>query len=723
MFGLTFLQPVFLLAGLAAAVPILIHLINRHRALVHRFPALRFLLMADRRTARKFRLYQLLLLALRMLAILLLALLLSQPHWGDEASAALALPPQATVFLLDNSLSTQFRDGQETRLERAKRLAGQLLEGIAAPDSAVVLPLVTDDAEAEPPLLGTDLAALWDQMRAISASHAAVDVAVAVRRAVEMLQESAAPRRRLMLLTDLTVHGWEGFRASDLPRVPEDLVVHVIRLGSPARDANALVSEVRVTEPPFIEQTPLDVTVLVRNHSDEPVRSLRVDLLLGGETVGQQLTDLAADEEVTVPFRIVAPEAGLHWGEVRLQGDAFAEDDRFYVALQTVAPARVLVVDGDPGTSLFDSETFYLLSALQPRGSLGPPLFHPKPLVWEGLEQERLSDYSVIVLCNVEALSPQVRQGLHQFVIDGGGLIFFAGHQVDATRYNTLFYGSDTPLLPVALSEPVQQPEEAPVTLQVADPGSELAPDSIRGPGQALRHEALAVFSGGAAEMLTRSRFYRYFSVAEDEAGEADVLLSYEDGRPFLLERALGRGRVLLFTSTADRDWTDLPTRIAYVPLVHSLVGYAAQLSKAAQRPQVFLPGPTSVRIQGAQADGSLTILTPDGKELLSRFVRREDTIEASVTEYTVPGIYRLSTSADTDYLAVNATRAESDFVKLQQPDLQVRWQPLAVILEEEATLGEQADGGPLPGRDIAGLLLLSLVAVLMVENVCANRL
>ena len=717
MLGLTFLSPAFLLAGLAAGVPILIHLINRHRALVHRFPALRFLLMADRRTARKFRLYQLLLLALRVLAILLLALLLSQPRWGDEASAALALPPQATVVLVDNSLSMQFRDGQETRLERAKTLARQFLDGISAPDSAVVLPLVTDEAdtEAEPPLLGADAAALWDQMRAISASHAAVDATAAVQRAVEILQASTAPRRRLMLLTDLTVQGWEDFRVSDLARVPEDLVVHVIRLGSPQRDANALISDVRVTEPPFIEQTPLDVTVWVRNDSDEPVRNLRVDLLLGGETVGQQLTDLAADEEVAVPFRIVAPEAGLHWGEVRLQGDAFTEDDRFYVALQTVAPARVLVVDGDPGTSLFDSETFYLLSALQPRGSLGSPLFHPKPLVWEGLEQERLSDSSVIVLCNVEALSPQVRQGLHQFVTDGGGLIFFTGHQVDATRYNTLFYGSDTPLLPVALGEPVQLPEEAPVTLQLADPESS--------PGQALRHEALAVFSGDAADMLTRSRFYRYFSVAEDEAGEADVLLSYDDGRPFLLERPLGRGRVLLFTSTADRDWTDLPTRIAYVPLVHSLVGYAAQLSQAAQRPQVFLPGPASVRIRGAQEDGSLTILTPDGKELLSRFVSQEDGVAAPVTEFTVPGIYRLSASADTDYLAVNATRAESDFTKLQQPDLQARWQPLSVMLEEEAALGEQADDATLPGREIAGILLLSLVAVLMVENVCANRL
>ena len=710
MFGLTLLQPAFLLAGLAAGVPILIHLINRHRALVHRFPALRFLLMADRRTARKFRLYQLLLLALRVLAILLLALLLSQPRWGgEEANAALALPPQATVLLLDNSLSMQYRDGQETRLQRAKTLAGQLLEGIAAPDSAVVLPLVTEteDADNDPPLLSADASALWDQIRAVSASHAPVNAADAVQQAIEILRENTSPRRRLLLLTDLTVHGWESFRGSDLPRVPEDLVVHVIRLGAPERDANALVSGVRITEPPFIEQTPLDLTVLVRNRSDEPVRSLRVDLLIGGEAVGQQLTDLAADEEVAVPFRIVAPEAGLHWGEVRLQGDAFAEDDRFYIALQTVAPARVLVVDGDPGTSLFESETFYLLSAMQPRGSLGPPLFHPKPLVWEGLEQERLGDYSVIVLCNVEALSSQVRQGLHQFVTDGGGLIFFTGHQVDAARYNNLFYGSDTPLLPVALGDPVQRPEDAPLTLQMADGA----------------HEALAVFDGDASDMLTRSRFYRYFSVVEDEAGEAEVLLSYEDGRPFLLQRSLGRGRVLLFTSTADRDWTDLPTRIAYVPLVHSLMGYAAQLSEAAQRPQVFLPGPASVRIPGAQEGGSLAIFTPDGKELLSRFVSGDGAIEAPVTEYTVPGIYRLSAGAELDYLAVNATRFESDFAKLQQPDLLKRWQPMSVILQEESALGEQADGATLPGREMAGILLLSLVAVLMVENVCANRL
>ena len=242
--------------------------------------------------------------------------------------------------------------------------------------------------------------------------------------------------------------------------------------------------------------------------------------------------------------------------------------------------------------------------------------------------------------------------------------------------------------------------------------------------GAASRHEALAVFSGGAADMLTRSRFYRYFSVAEDEAADADVLLSYDDGRPFLLERSLGRGRVLLFTSTADRDWTDLPTRIAYVPLVHGLVGYAAPALPGGAA-SAGVPARPDLGAHPGCAGGRQPHHSHPGRQGIAEPFRGAGSgvIEAPVTEYTVPGIYRLNAGADTDYLAVNATRAESDFTKLQQPDLQARWQPLSVILEEEAALGEQADGAALPGREMAGILLLSLVAVLMVENVCANRL
>ena len=707
--GLTFLQPAFLLGALAAAVPVIIHLIYRRRALVHRFPAVRFLLLADKRTARKFRLTQWLLLALRVLAILLLAFVLARPHLtGSTVQAAALVPPQATVILVDNSLSMQYRDGQETRLQRAKTLASRLVQNLAPQDSAVVLPLLTPEEAANAPVfLSHDQAALQEQLAALQPSHATVDLHSALQRAFTLLQESPTPRRRLVFLSDLTMRGWEEFHLSQLSVVPEQVTLHFIRLGGPQRDTNALLTDVRITEKPFIEHAPLDITAVVQNRSTTALRNLRVDLFIGSNAVGQQLVDLGPDEQLTVPFRIAAPSAGLHWGEVRLEGDGFAEDDRFYYALRTVTPVHVLLVDGDPGTSLFDSEIFYLLHALQPRGVLGRPLFYPKPIPWEGLEQERLSDHQVIVLCNVEALTPQVRQRLYQFVVEGGGLLFFAGNRVDPGRYNAMFYRSDTLLLPLALGQPTQRQQEQPMTIGTVHSA----------------HEALAMFAGEEA-LLQRGKFYRYFTMEGlNTVPGVRVLLALQDGRPLLVDKDLGRGRVLFFATSADRDWTDLPTRTAYVPLIHGLIGYAAHLSAASQRSGAIMP--ESARLLGREEDdgATVTINTPDGQERLTRYTHDGTLAVAPYTSYTVPGIYRLATPAGTDFLAVNGTRAESNFEKIQAADLQTRLRPLSVVIEEEETFGQSIAGSVLPTRELASVVLLTLVVVLAVENVCANRL
>ena len=134
---------------------------------------------------------------------------------------------------------------------------------------------------------------------------------------------------------------------------------------------------------------------------------------------------------------------------------------------------------------------------------------------------------------------------------------------------------------------------------------------------------------------------------------------------------------------------------------------------------------PEPMRLLGREEDDdtTVTIHTPDGQERLTRYTRDGTLTVASYASYTVPGIYRLTTSAGTDFLAVNGTRAESNFEKIQAADLQTRWQPLSVVIEEEEARGHAAAGSVLPTRELASLVLLTLVVVLAVENVCANRL
>ncbi len=736
---MTFLQPLLLFGSLATAVPILIHLIYRRRALVHPFPAVRFLLLADKRTARKFRLHQWLLLALRVLAILLLALALARPYLaGDRAQAMAAQPPQANVILIDNSLSMQYRDQDTPRLQRAKALASQVLRSLRAQDSALVLPLLPDAPTSgtppeetpstpsgvipdPPPEETGDIISqnreTWEaDLAAIMPNHAAVDLSRAFQRAFDLLRKSPAPRRRLVVVSDFTIHGWESFHQSQFDVLPEGLDLHLIRLGTTERDANVVVESLTIAETPFIEGIPLEVTAVLRNRSAVPRRNLRVDLTVDQRKVGQQLVDLRPEEQVAVPFRITAPAGGLHQGEIRLEEDALAEDDHFYFAFQTLAPARILIVDGDPGPSLFESEIFYLMQALQPFTALQQALFHPIPVPWEGLDRERFADYQVIVLSNVEAVSPQVRQRLYQFVNAGGGLLLFAGNHVHAKRYNTMFYRSDTLLLPVALGEPVQQPEDQPQTIARIDPD----------------HEALRLFASEPI-LLQRSLFYRYLALgALDAVPQATALLTLDNGAPLLVEHGVGRGRVMMLTSTADRDWSDLPTRPVYVPLIHGLVSYLSNLSAASQRPNAILPAPVTLHGQSEDEGASLTIQTADGQKRLLRYTAEggpdnassKPNIVAHFSDYTVPGTYQvLGPQGHQDLLTVNATRAESNLTKLDNPALEARLQPLPLLVEEEATFGQTDRNQATPSKELASLFLLAVVGLLAIENVYANRL
>jgi hypothetical protein len=557
---------------------------------------------------------------------------------------------------------------------------------------------------AAPAVLSHDIALMQRELDAIQPSHAAVDLHDAFARALTLLRQSTAARRRLVVLSDLTVHSWQDFDLSQFSILPEQLEVRFIRLGSPQRDANVLVERLSMAEQPLIEQVPLEVTVFLRNRSAEAVRKLRLDMIVDQHKVGQQLVDLQPDEQVAVPFRLTAPAAGLHTGEVRLEQDHFAEDDHLYFAWRTVSPARILIVDGDPGTSLFSSEIFYLISALQPTGTLRQPVFHPKPVTWEGLAQERLSDYRVIVLCNVETLTAQVRQRLYQFVTTGGGLVFFAGHHVDAAQYNTMFYRSDTLLLPAPLGPPLQPPE--PTMIATFD----------------HTHAALRLFADDAA-ILQSGRFYRYFSLENHQAmSGVQTLLTLQGAHPLLVERSVDRGKVMFFASSVDRDWTDLPTRTAYVPLVHGIVGYLADLEAAAQRPQVFMPDAVSLPGRREDAGATITIRTADGQSRPVRYTANATEVVAHFADYTVPGLYQLETPNGPDFLAVNATRAESNFAKLQRDDLLTQWRPLQLRLDEEASLGQDAADTLGPSQELAGMLILALAGILAIENVCANR-
>jgi hypothetical protein len=115
---MNFLNPLYLLAALAALVPLIIHLLHRQRARIEVFPSLEFLRRMMRRKTRRFHLKQILLLIARILLLLFIALALARPTLTGGRAVSGHLPTTAVV-ILDDSYSMQRVDDRSRLFDEA----------------------------------------------------------------------------------------------------------------------------------------------------------------------------------------------------------------------------------------------------------------------------------------------------------------------------------------------------------------------------------------------------------------------------------------------------------------------------------------------------------------------------------------------------------------------------------------------------------------------------
>ena len=113
-----FLSPLFLVGVAAAAIPIAIHLFYRRTEPVIDFAAMRYLRRAPVEHSRRRRLRELVLLALRVTALVLLALAFARPYFSDSVAAQSGA---ATLVMIDTSVSLSAPGRFEAARERARR--------------------------------------------------------------------------------------------------------------------------------------------------------------------------------------------------------------------------------------------------------------------------------------------------------------------------------------------------------------------------------------------------------------------------------------------------------------------------------------------------------------------------------------------------------------------------------------------------------------------------
>jgi hypothetical protein len=246
-------------------------------------------------------------------------------------------------------------------------------------------------------------------------------------------------------------------------------------------------------------------------------------------------------------------------------------------------------------------------------------------------------------------------------------------------------------------------------------------------------HPVFEVFSGPRSGDFTGARFFRARSLTPSES--ARVAARFDDGSVALAEARLGRGTVMVWTSTMDALWNDLALQPVFLPFAHRLTEYlsgrsepqpwftAGQVVDLADPEALEAAGLVSAEAAGLQGDADQVALSPSGTAVTlpagegPRYLALE---EHGFYTVRLPG----SDPSRPFVMAVNVDLSESTLTRIDPEEL------VAQITAPSA--GPQAgpgfdQGSALQREDqerrqsLWRLILVAAFALLVLETVLSN--
>ncbi|TSA39610.1 VWA domain-containing protein, partial [archaeon] len=211
---MTFLAWGFLLASLAAAIPVVLHMINRQRAKDLPFPTLRFLRISVQKTKRRKRIHDLLLMLIRAMVLILIAFGLADARLTTLKSLLGGGAKSAVAIILDNSASMGTTDPERPRFETATNAVQQILDELQSGDQVALFPTCGEPLPDQDELDATQtkVQQVLAQCRQRGVSFERADLAAKLRQARKLLAGSKASHKQIYVNSDFQPVSWEAWK-------------------------------------------------------------------------------------------------------------------------------------------------------------------------------------------------------------------------------------------------------------------------------------------------------------------------------------------------------------------------------------------------------------------------------------------------------------------------------------------------------------------------------
>jgi len=675
---MTFLSPSILWGMLAITIPIIIHLISLRHTRDTEFSTLRFIKSLKHETIRHLRIKQWLLVLLRTIAILCLILMFSRPLMTGTLTSKLAGDIESrAVIVVDNSASMAVQTDDGTLLDRAKSSLPAILKGLEGETTVELY-------QTNPPrklFSGSheEGRSIMTIVKGIVQTNMTDNLWTMIDSVLQMV-EASEPNRECFIISDF--QSAPSFKIDSLNPNSDWKYYCILQ---PKVENNISISEVSVLSQIKLPNHLVKLNTRVGNGGVTEKRNVPVELYLNDERVGQIVSQFEPSKFKDFMFQVYPGKTGIINGKIVIPDDDFPMDN--FRNFDLVIPNQIAVkIIGQSMEELFLLDL--ALSAITGETEL---LLIDRDLS-DDVERLFLSDIDILLLHNPTNLSNSAIEDLQRFLMNGGGLIWFVGNDLNQTD-------------PVAWPSLLKLPEliktrhldgESFFSTSIVDENHSLFTDLKI---DNMNEELPQVFS------YNEVRLQRNHT----------PLIKLNNGHPLLVESKAFGSSGFVFTSPLNLGWNDLSVKGLLVPLLHRML---ILLGTKEFNVQPLLVGQDKIiDIKGENINAKWVLMTPMENEI--KLIPDYTNEKLLITQTSELGSYHVF--ADGNLFSSFSTVLSPH----ELPSIRIEGGKLAESLGiEQARIIQQTQhlGAELKeiryGRSIWRLLLFIALSCLLIESI-----
>ncbi len=527
-----FVNPLYLFGLLAIAVPVIIHLFNFRRFRRVYFTNVRFLQELKQQTQKQSQLRQLLILAMRVLAISALVIAFAQPYipFSDQ-QPKIASRNEVSIFV-DNSFSMEATSTSGTLLDESKQKAREIASAYKSTD---LFQLLTSDFEGRHQRLVTrdEFLTMLDEVKTSPAVHSFSEI---VHRQYDLLKNETSARRSSYIISDFQKSSYSNINILQ----DSSIKTFLVPIKS-ANSANLYIDSCWFDQPTQQSGKTSLLTARVWNKSENDLEKIPLKLLINNQQKSIASIDIKAGMSTNVELPFTVHQAGPQHGMLQVTDYPVTYDDKFYFSFDVLSSINVLAINGGNENrflnALFGQDSTVRLTNMNEKS----------------IDYGRLLLFDLIILNEIPSVSTGLAEEIKRYVSNGGTILVLPAANADLVSYNSFLSSIKAPTfqhIDTVATKVIRISEESYLFRDVFE-------------RQLGKH--------GIAVNTELPKVSKYYPIVLSSAMLTVPLMGMLNEREFLTLTNSGMGQVIQFTVPLNPSFSNFPLQALFVPVLYNI--------------------------------------------------------------------------------------------------------------------------------------------------------